>query len=139
MTPQIKDTRNPFRLEIENEETKSIILRDIRNVFRLEKENKGIKDRITRDIRNLFGHEEEENFYAPAVGNFWSNTYIEYKSKVDRNEILLVEEYLNNFRPYLKNIIINLKEINGKWKIHLTTAFNFISFTGDNTEEHVIY
>ena len=74
MTPQIKDTRNSFRLEIENEEIKGIILRDIRNVFRLEKENKGIKDRITRDIRNLFGHKEEENFYAPAVGNFWSNT-----------------------------------------------------------------
>ena len=72
------------------------------------------------------------------MGNFWSNTYLEYKSKVDRNEILLVGEYLNNFRPYLKNII-NLKEINGKWKIQLTTAFNFISFTGDNTEEHVIY
>ena len=73
------------------------------------------------------------------MGNFWSNTYIEYKSKVDRNEILLVEEYLNNFRSYLKNIIINLKEINGKWKIQLTRAFNFISFTDDNNEEHVIY
>ena len=39
-----------------------------------------------------------------------SNNYIEYKSNSDRNKILLIEEYLNNIRPYLKNIINNLKK-----------------------------
>ena len=35
------------------------------------------------------------------VGNFWSNNYIEYKSKGDR-ETLSVEEYLNKIKPYFK-------------------------------------
>ena len=83
-----------FRLkkEIDNN-----TIKDIRNLFRLEKENKAIKDRIIRDIRNLVEHEEEENYHKPVrVGNFWSNNYIEYKSKGDRK------------RYQLKNIIMIL-------------------------------
>ena len=44
------------------------------------------------------------------VGNFWSNNYIEYKSNIDRNKTLLVEEYLNKIRTYLKDIINNIKK-----------------------------
>ena len=66
---------------------------------------------MLRDIKNLFEHEEEvENYYKPVrVSNFWSNNYIEYESKGDRNKTLPVEEYLNKIRPYLKDIINNLK------------------------------
>ena len=38
-----------------------------------------------------------------------SNNYIEYGINVDRNKTLSVEEYLNKIRPYLKNIINDLK------------------------------
>ena len=38
-----------------------------------------------------------------------SNNYIEYGINVDRNKTLSVEEYLNKSRPYLKNIINDLK------------------------------
>ena len=66
---------------------------------------------MLRDIKNLFEHEEEvENYYKPVrVSNLWSNNYIEYESKGDRNKTLPVEEYLNKIRPYLKDIINNLK------------------------------
>ena len=44
------------------------------------------------------------------VNNFWSNNYVENESIGNRNEILLVEEYLNKIRPYLKDIRDNLKK-----------------------------
>ena len=100
----IKNTKNIFRLEKENKVIKDRILKDIRNSFRLEKENKATKDIILRDIRNLFEYEEEENCYKPVrVSNFWSNIYIEYESKGDRNKTLSVEKYVNKIRPYLKD------------------------------------
>ena len=59
---------------------------------------------MIRDIRNLF--EEQEDYYIPVrVGNFLSNSYIEFKNNGDRNKALSVEEYLNKIRPYLKGII----------------------------------
>ena len=60
------------------------------------------------------------------VSNFWSNNYIEYESKGDRNKTLSVKEYLNKIRPYLKDIINNLKK-SDTWKIPLTIVNNFIS------------
>ena len=120
-------------LRIEEEK----IIKDERNLFRLEKKFKAIKDRILRDIKNLLEY-EEENYYKPVrVNNFWSNNHIEYKSNGDRNETLLVEEYLNKIRPYLKDIINNLKKCD-TWKIQLTIANNFTS-SRDNDEECVMH
>ena len=94
-----------------------ILEKDIRK-RRQEKEAKSIKDRVLRNIKNLFEHEkEEENYHKPVrVSNFWSNTYIECKSNGDRNKTLSVEEYPNKVRPYLKDIINNLKK-SDTWKI----------------------
>ena len=55
------------------------------------------------------------------------------KSNSDRNKTLSVEKYLNKIRPYLKNIINNLK-ISDTWKIQLTIANNFISSIADDEE-----
>ena len=108
------------------------------NLFRLKKENKAIKNRVIRDIRNLFDHEDAENYYKPVrVGNFWSKNCIEYESSGDRNKTLSVEEYLNKIRPYLKDIMNNLKT-SDTWKIQLTIAINFISSKG-NDEECVMH
>ena len=108
----------------------------MRNLFTLEKKTKAIKDRILRDIKNLFEH-EEENYYKPVrVNNFFSNNYIEYESNGDRNKTLSAEEYFNKIRPYLKDIINNLKK-SDTWKIKLTIANNFISSI-DNNEDRVI-
>ena len=51
--------------------------------------------------------------------------------------MISVEEYLNKNRPYLKDIINNLKK-SDTGKIQLTAIVNFIS-SRDNDEEHVIY
>ena len=48
--------------------------------------------------------------------NFCSKYYNGYKSNNDSNKTLSVEEYLNKIRPYLKDIINNLKK-SGTWKI----------------------
>ena len=73
-------------------------------------ETKAIKDRILRDFKNLFEQEGKENYYKPVrVGNIWSNNYIEYESNGDRNKTS-VEEYLNKIKPYLRDIINNLKK-----------------------------
>ena len=88
------------------------IIKDIRNLFRLKKEVKGIKDIVLRNIKNLFEYEkEEENFYKPVrVNNFWSNNYTEYKSNGDKNRLLSAEGYLDKIRPYLIDIINDLKQ-----------------------------
>ena len=78
----------------------------IRNLFSLWKENKPIKDEIIRDIRNPFEHEEKD-YYKPVRGKFWSNNYIECKSKSDR-KIMSAKKYINKIRAYLKDIISNL-------------------------------
>ena len=72
-------------------------------------------------------HEEEENSHKPVrVSNFWSSNYIEYKSDGDRNKTLSGEEYVSKVRPYLKDIINNLKT-SDTWKSQLTIVINFIS------------
>ena len=133
-----KGIRNLFRLEKESKAIKGKIPRDIRNVFRLEKENKATKDIKLRDIRNLFENGEEEKCHKVVRwNNFWSSHCIEYESNGERNKVLSVEEYLNEIRPYLKDIVNNLKK-SGTWKIQLTIANKFI-FSKDNDEESLIH
>ena len=86
------------------------INKNIRNLFRLVKEAKLIRDRILGDNENLFEHEEEKNYYKPVkVSKFCETMVIEKKT-------LSVEEYLNNIRPYLKDIINNIKK-SDTWKV----------------------
>ena len=86
------------------------------------------------DILRIILSMKKKNYYKPVkVSNFWSNNYIEYESNGDRNKKLSVEEYLNKIRPYLKDIIYNLKKSN-TLKIQLTIANNFVSSI-ENDEE----
>ena len=48
-----------------------------------------------------------------------------------------VKEYLNKIRPYLKDIIKNLKK-SDTWKFELAMTNNFISSV-DIDKEHVMY
>ena len=89
---------------------KEDIIKDIGNLFRLEKETKEIKDRMLRDIRNVFQQEESNYYKSVRVSNVWSNNYIEYEINGHINKTLSVEEYLDKIRPYLKDIINNLKK-----------------------------
>ena len=45
------------------------------------------------------------------INSFWSNNYVEYVSNGERNKTLSVEEYLNEIRPHLRDIINNLENL----------------------------
>ena len=51
---------------------------------------------------------------------------IEYESSGDNNDNLLLEEYLNIIRPYLRDMIDNHKA-HGEWKIQLIMRIIFVS------------
>ena len=68
---------------------------------------------------------------------FQSNNYIEYENKGRRNKTLSVEKHLNKIKPYLKDIINNLKK-SDMLKIQLTITINSIS-SKDNVEECVLH
>ena len=55
------------------------------------------------------------------------------KSNSNLNKTLSAEEYLNKIRPYLKDIINNLKR-SDMWKTQLTTANEFICFIHNDEE-----
>ena len=100
-------------------------------------QNEAIKDKIIRDIRNFF-ELENEGYYKPIrVGSFWSNNYIKNESNDDRNKTLSIKEYPNKIRPYLKNIINDLKKFD-TWKIQLTISINFLS-SKENYEKRVVH
>ena len=89
---------------------------------RLKKQLEGkifrvIEDRIIIDIKNLF--EQEEDYYKPIrVGDFYSNNYIKYESNGNRNQTLLIKEYLDGIKPYLKDIInVSKNLIHGKFNL----------------------
>ena len=101
----IKNVRNIFRLKKKQNDS---AIKYIRNTFRLKKEVKGIKDVVLRNINNFL---ERKNYYKPArVNNFWSNNYMVYNCKDDKKRIPSVEEYLHRIRPYLRDIINDLKQ-----------------------------
>ena len=59
------------------------------------------------------------------MGNLWNNNYTECETNGDRNKNLLLKEYQNIFKPYFRNIIVDLQE-SDTWKILLTIAISFI-------------
>ena len=80
---------------------------------------------------------EEEVYYRPKrESTFSNNNYIEYKSNGERNKNLSLKEYLDKIKPYLRDLIIDLKE-SDTWKILLTIEINFIS-PKDAEKEHVM-
>ena len=108
----------------------NIIIKDIRNLFRKKKKDNDIKYRIIRDLRTLF--ETEEDHYEPvAISNAFDDNFFEYESNGDKGKTLSIEEYLNEIRPYLSNMINDFKT-QGYWKIQLTIAINFLSSKDTN-------
>ena len=58
-------------------------------------------------------------------------------SNGDRNKALSIEEYLDKIRPYIKDIINDLKK-SDTGKLQLRIVINFIS-SKDTGEEHVMH
>ena len=102
---------------------------------------------------NLFDLLIDEDYYKPIITNgAFNRDYIEYESKVDKDKILSIKEYLDIIKPYLSNIINNHKtqgkwkvysgntvidyKTQGEWKIQLTMPINSIS--SKDSEELVL-
>ena len=70
---------------------------------------------IIWDIRALF-KQESDNYQTIRVDNFWDNNYIEYESNDNKNKNLSVQENVDEIKPYLRDIIINLQK-SDEWEI----------------------
>ena len=64
---------------------------------------------MIRDVRTPFEQEEEACYGPKRVNNFWNKNCIQYESNCDKNRTLLLDEYLNKIKPYLRNTIIDLQ------------------------------
>ena len=95
------------------------IYKIIRNFFRLKNKLNYNAIKYKKKLNELkTGNEKcfskkKKNYYKPVrvrINKFSNNHYIEYESNGDRNKTLLVEGHLDKIRPYLKDIINNLKK-----------------------------
>ena len=84
---------------------------------------------MLRDIRTLLESDEDDYYKTIKTGNTFSSNYTEYESNGDKNKSLSVKEYLYKIRPYLSDMINDLKT-QGEWKIELTREINFMSSKG---------
>ena len=92
----------------------------------------------------------KKNYYkSVTVGNVWSNNYIQYKSNNgDEKKTLSSEKHVNKIKPYLNDIINNLKKSDQVsdfnqlililLKIQSTVTINFISLK-DKDEESAMH
>ena len=96
-----------------------------------------------RNVRDVFDLSFDEDYYEPLiVKSVFDGNYIQYESKGDKGKNLLIKEYLNMIKPYLRNLIKNckthglvryhsgnkswLEKTSREWKIQLAMAINFI-------------
>ena len=96
----------------------------------------GLDYKWKRKIENLFD-KINEDYYKPVKTNgAFNDNYIEYKSRGDKDKNLSPKEYLDNFRPYLRDMINHHRaplegsldnDLHGEWKIQLTIQINFVS------------
>ena len=89
----------------------------------IRRQNNQTNQSQNRDVRKII--KAEDDYYKPViVGYSQNNNYIKYESNGDRNRTLSVKEYLNEVKPYLKDIINELQKSKA-WKIQLTIAVKF--------------
>ena len=81
---------------------------------------------MVRDIRTLFELDEDDYYKPIRTGNAFNSNYIEYESNGDKDKPLSVKEYLNKIRPYLSNMINDLKT-QSEWKIEVAMETSFMS------------
>ena len=90
------------------------VLKNIVNYFKKLKEDlnkiKKYQYNITSDIRYLFNEISKKDYYKPIeIKSAFEGNYIEYESRGDNDDNLLLEKYLNIIRPYLRDMIDNHK------------------------------
>ena len=87
---------------------------------------------ITYGLDYLFNEINEEDYYEPPeIKSAFDGSYILYESRRDKDAKLLIDEYFDIIRPYLRDMINNHKA-KGEWKIQLIMRIIFVSFPGAN-------
>ena len=98
----------------------------------------------------------DEDYYKPIITNsVFNNTYIQYKSRRNKDKIVTISKYLDVIRPYLSDIIndhktqgewrihsdntIIKRKTQSEWKIQLTMAINFISSKANSDETRTMH
>ena len=101
-------------------------IKENKTVKNIRKENFDI-DKILRDLKPFLFEPDREDCYEPVwINNLSHNNDIEYESNGDKDKTLSTEEYLDEIKPYLSNVI-NDHKTQGEWKIQLAIAVNFLS------------
>ena len=67
----------------------------------------------------------------------FSSNYIEYETNRDKDKTLSIEDYFDQIKPYLYELIDDHKA-QGKWKTQLTMTINFI-FSKDSDETRIMH
>ena len=90
------------------------------------------KSKKNYNARNYLFKPEKDRYKPEKLRNCFNSSYIEYKSNGGKDKKLPVEDYLDEIKPYLSDII-NDPKTQGELEIHLTMAINF--FSSKNSEE----
>ena len=106
------------------------MLKNIKEYFKKLKEDlskiKTYQYNTTHDIIYLFNEITKEDYYKPVeIKSLFNGNYIEYESRMDNNDNLSLEEYLNIIRPYLRDLIDH--KAHSEWKIQLIMRIIFVS------------
>ena len=87
---------------------------------------------ITYGLDYLFNELDEGDYYEPKeVKSAFDGGYMLYESSGDKDSKLVIYEYFDIIRPYLRDMVDNHKA-RGEWKIQLTMRIVFVSFIDSN-------
>ena len=93
--------------------------------------------KLIYDPRNNLFKQEKDNNKSVRIGNAFSSNYIEYKSNGNKDKALSIQDYLDEIKPYLSDII-NDHKTQGEWKITITMAINLFP-SKDSEETRIMY
>lgn len=71
-----------------------------------------------------------KEFNLKKIAVAFNDKYVKYKNEVAGKE-LLIEDYLEEIRPYLRDVTNDPKK-SGEWKIQLTMEMHFMSSKNSN-------
>ena len=80
---------------------------------------------------------DEDYYKAIRTGNAFSSNYIEYESNGHKGKTLLIEEYFDEIRRYLNNLIDSYRT-QGEWKVQSKMKINLFS-SKDSEEIRTMY
>ena len=84
------------------------------------------QDNVMYGLDYLFNELNEEYYYeSKEIKSAFDGSYILYESERDKDNKLVIYEYLEKIRPYLKDMIDNYKA-KVQWKIQLVMRIIFV-------------